>query len=120
MPSRISEAPALEPFDVVVVPFPFSDIPRTKRRPALVVSDRNHFNAPAGHSVLAMITTAKAVKWPLDVPIKHPEKAGLPQNSFVRMKLFTMDNRLIVKSLGYLSEPDRRKVGDNLHLLISY
>lgn len=120
MPSEISKAPAPEPFAVVVVPFPFSDIPRAKRRPALVVSHRTRFNAPAGHSVLAMITTAKAVKWPLDVPIKHPQKAGLPQNSFVRMKLFTLDNRLIVKSLGNLSETDRRKVEDNLDVLIAF
>jgi mRNA interferase MazF len=120
MPSEISEAAPPSPFEVVVVPFPFSDIPRAKRRPALVISDRVRFNAPAGHTVLAMITTAKAVQWPLDVPIKHPKKAGLPQNSFVRMKLFTLDNRLIVRSLGYLSESDRRQVGDHLDVLITY
>jgi hypothetical protein len=67
-----------------------------------------------------MITTAKASKWPLDVPIKHPLKAGLPENSFVRMKLFTLDNRLILKSLGHLSEPDRRKVEDAIDLLFAF
>jgi mRNA interferase MazF len=70
--------------------------------------------------VLTMITTAKAVKWPLDVPIRHPGKAGLPEHSFVRMKLFTLDNRLILKSLGSLSEPDRSKVGEALDVLLAY
>ena len=27
------------PFDIVKVPFPFSDVPRSKRRKALVLSD---------------------------------------------------------------------------------
>lgn len=120
MPLGISKAAAPEPFEVVVVPFPFSDIPRAKRRPTLVISHRDLFNAPAGHTVLAMITTAKATKWPLDVPIRDPRKAGLPENSFVRMKLFTLDNRLILKSLGNLSVPDRRRVGEALDALIAY
>jgi len=45
-------------FAVVRVPFPFTDPNAAKNRPALVLSDRDAFNAPAGHSVMAMITSA--------------------------------------------------------------
>ena len=48
-----------EAFDVVVVPFPFTDRNTTKRRPALVLSDARAFNEQAGHFVLAMITSAR-------------------------------------------------------------
>ncbi|MGA2038389.1 MAG: type II toxin-antitoxin system PemK/MazF family toxin [Bryobacteraceae bacterium] len=41
-------------FDVVVVPFPFTDSPAAVRRPALVLS-RPSFNRH-GYTVLAMIT----------------------------------------------------------------
>ena len=42
-------------FEVVRVPFPFTDKNASKNRPALVLSDEFAFSAPAGHSVLAMI-----------------------------------------------------------------
>ncbi len=36
-----------EPFDVVVVLFPFTDSSRTKRRPALVLSQKRGFGGVA-------------------------------------------------------------------------
>jgi len=56
-------------FDVVVVPFPFTDQNTDKRRPALVLSDHANFNDETQNCVLAMITSAKNPAWPLDVRI---------------------------------------------------
>ena len=44
-------------YAVVRVPFPFTDRNATKNRPAVVLSDAVAFNTPAGHSVMAMITS---------------------------------------------------------------
>lgn len=96
-------------FDIVAVPFPFTDRSQSKRRPAMVVSSRVAFNVPAGHSVLAMITSSKNQAWPLDVPIADLQSAGLPAPSLIRMKLFTLDNRLVVRKIGTLSKLDRQK-----------
>ena len=49
-------------WDVVVVPFPFSDRPGHKRRPALVLTNLS-FNR-AGHTVLCMITSSEAPTGP--------------------------------------------------------
>lgn len=46
-------------FDVVVVPFPFTDKNTTKRRTALILSDAHTLNKKVGQSVIAMITSAK-------------------------------------------------------------
>lgn len=105
-----------EPWDVVVVPFPFTDSPETKRRPALVLS-RREFNRDAGHSLLAQITTAKQSAWPADVTFDHA-RAGLRQPSIVRMKLFTLDNRLIIKKVGSLVGTDRAKVTGSMAKLM--
>ncbi len=103
-----------EAFDIVSVPFPFTDKDRTKKRPALILSDPSKFNRISGHSVMAMITSAKNQPWPLDASISDLASAGLPAPSLVRMKLFTLDNRLVLSKLGSLSEKDRNSVSRNL------
>lgn len=104
--------------DVVRVPFPFTDRTAVKNRPALVLSDRAVFNAPAAHSVMAMITSAAHARWPLDVPITDLAAAGLPAASLVRFKLFTLDHRLIRGVLGHLSDSDAAKVAKAVRKLL--
>ena len=108
-----------EAFDVVVVPFPFTDHATTKRRPALVLSDSKAFNKHVGESVLAMITSARNSDWPLDVEIKDLDSAGLPSASVVRMKLFTLDDQLVIRRAGVLAENDRRSVAAALQQLLN-
>jgi mRNA interferase MazF len=60
-------------FEVVVVPFPFTDSDQSVTRPAAVIS-RRAFNSE-GHTVMAMITDARNQPWPLDVSIDH-QSAG--------------------------------------------
>ena len=101
-----------EPWDVVVVPFPFTNRREAKRRPALVVSQQA-FNR-RGHSVLAMITSAAQSAWPGDSRIEDVPAAGLSHPCIVRLKLFTLDNRFILKKAGRLSEADRRHVAGQI------
>ncbi len=93
-------------WDVVVVPFPFSDSSKMKPRPALILSNSG-FNSKSGHSLLAMITTASNTNWHNDVSITDLEKAGLPVPSVVRFKLFSLDNRVILKKIGEFSAKDK-------------
>lgn len=99
-----------ERYAVVRVPFPFTDHNATKNRPALILSDLAGFNTPAGHSVLAMITSADNPPWPHDHLIADLAAAGLPAPSRLRFKLFTLDNRLIRGTLGQLAAADVRAV----------
>lgn len=99
----------LKPFDVVVVPFPFTDRNATKRRPALVLSS-SAFNQKAEHSVLAMITSAGQSSWPGDHIIKDLDVAGLPAECMVRLKLFTLDHRLVIRKAGVLGAADQKKL----------
>jgi mRNA interferase MazF len=108
-----------KPFEVVVVPFPFTDRNTDKRRPALVLSDDMQFNTLSNHAVLAMITSQKNSDWPLDTKIAGNRQAGLTAPSKVRMKLFTLDNRLIVKKIGALTGNDKKAVIKALQRLLA-
>ena len=101
--------------DVVVVPFPFTDSALVVRRPALVLS-RLGFNGH-GRTVMAMITDQRNDSWPLDTPIDY-QSVGLKMPSMIRMKFFTLDNRLIAGKIGHLPSADRRKLLQNLQQLL--
>ena len=101
-----------DPWDLVVVPFPFSERAGDKRRPAVVIS-KPVFNR-AGHSVLAMITSATHLSWPGDVRIADYHTAGLNGPCIIRLKLFTLDNRLLLKRIGRLTPADRKGAAASL------
>ncbi len=96
-------------FDIVDVPFPFSDVPRSKRRKALVLSDAV-FNQKNASSLLMMITSTARSAWHLDVSLEQWSQAGLRKPCLARMKLFTLDNGLILGTVGRLTAEDQRKV----------
>ncbi len=110
--------PTFKPFEVVVVPFPFTDSAATKRRPALVISTQG-FNDRAAHVVLAMITSRENRGWPLDIEIGDLTAAGLSHPSIVRMKLFTLDERLVLRKSGALAARDQAAVQRALRRLLT-
>jgi mRNA interferase MazF len=97
-------------YDVAVVPFPFTDRAATKRRPVVALSSDHDFGGIIGQTVFAMITQAARSEWPFDHIIDDFHSAGLTKTSVVRMKLFTLDNRLIIRRIGTLSVADRSSV----------
>ena len=106
-------------FDIVVVPFPFVDSQATKKRPAIILSSNQHFNADTGHSIMAMITSARNSSWPHDINITDLTNAGLPKPSVIRMKLFTLDHRLILEHIGTLSAKDKKTLSKTLKLIFN-
>ncbi|MDG2990809.1 type II toxin-antitoxin system PemK/MazF family toxin [Candidatus Synechococcus calcipolaris G9] len=106
-----------EQFDLVVVPFLFTDRTATKRRPALILSDIAEFNTLIDCSVMTMIATTAHAPWPLDVPIQDLASTGLQANSIIRMKLFTLDHALVLRKIGKLANTDVVAVKDSLQQL---
>ena len=102
-------------WSVVVVPFPFSESAEVKQRPAVVLSTRA-FNR-GGVTVLAMITSARHSKMRGDIPVKAGT-AGLSKDCLIRMKLFTLDNRLIGRKIGDLPDDTGRQLGAQLQSVL--
>ena len=91
---------------MIGVPFPFTDSNGTIKRPAQVLSQRT-FDVE-GHTVLAMITDGRNQPWPLDAGIDY-QSAGLTLPCVVRLKLFRLDNRLLIRRIGSLSQAGRKR-----------
>ena len=93
--------------DVVLIPFPFTDLSAIKQRPAVIVSS-DKFNS-ANPDVIAVGITSKVALY-RDEPGtyliigREQRSAGLPKESVARArKIVTIDQRLIRNHLGSLS-----------------
>ena len=98
-----------EVWDIVKVPFPYTDRPIRQNRPALVIAAGE---LEAGHGLLwlAMITSAENRGWTGDVMIADLPAAGLPVPSIVRTaRLATIEAR-DAQPLGKLPPANRNSV----------
>lgn len=100
-------------FDIVLVPFPFTDKSTTKKRPAIVLNNQN-YQIKNNHLILAMITSAKNSNWESDLPIKELESTGLKTECVIRYKIFSLDERIILKKIGKISENEQKQIKENL------
>ncbi|MBA3601162.1 MAG: type II toxin-antitoxin system PemK/MazF family toxin [Acidobacteria bacterium] len=100
-------------WEIVLVPFPFTDLSSAKRRPALIVSPDSYNTGK--DVVIAYITSQINSSSRLgDYKLQKWKEAGLPKVSMVRMKFATIDKAIIIKTIGELEDTDREKIEKNL------
>lgn len=102
--------------DVVVVPFPFSDLSETKKRPAFVV------NALEGNDVILCQITSQTVKDKYSVLIWENDfiAGNLSVNSNIRPnRIFTADKNIILYKVGSIKENKTKEVIEEIIKVIS-
>ncbi len=85
--------------DVVVVPFPFSDLTQAKRRPVLVIVTLE------GNDLILCQITSQAIKdnYAISLDDKDFETGSLKQISNVRPnRIFTADSHIVLYKVGNL------------------
>jgi mRNA interferase MazF len=102
--------------DVVLLPFPFTDLTAMKTRPAVVVSVEA-FQRDVGDFTVAMITSVQHTK-PYDYELEDWEAARLLRPSWVRAKLATLDPALVRYNPGRLSNTDLAEVEKRVRLAL--
>lgn len=96
--------------DVVVIPFPFSNLTDYKKRPALVIS-----NPVAGDVLLIQITSKKTSNLCVKLIDKDFSKGSLHIDSFVKInKLFSADINMILHKIGNLNKHKLNEVETKL------
>jgi len=85
--------------DIVIVPFPFSDLSQSKRRPALVVA-----NLRGDDLILCQITSQNLSDYySIDISNDDFETGSLNKPSNIRPnRIFTADRSIILSIAGHL------------------
>ena len=100
--------------DVVVFPFPFSDLSGSKRRPDLVLAKLK------GKDLLLCQITSQPTFDSIAITNFDFVAGSLPVNSFIRSaKLFTADQNIIIKKAGHINNIVLQKVIQELITLLN-
>ena len=102
--------------EIVVTPFPFSDLTSSVKRPALVIA-----NLKGDDIILCQITTKQRPD-PYQIYLEKEdfESKGLNQQSFIRpSRLFTLHKSLILYKVGKLNKNKIKEVIDKLCKIIN-
>lgn len=96
-------------WEIILVPFPFTDLTSVKRRPALIVSPDNYNTGK--DLIIAYLTSQTNLPARFgDYDLQKWKEAGLPKASKLRMKFATLDKSIIVKKLGKLEKEDSEEI----------
>ena len=93
--------------DVVLVRVPFTDQRGSKQRPAVVVSGAAYGRARPDVILMAVTGRIRSPRGFGEVVIEDWGAAGLVKPSTVKPVMFTIEKRLVVRTLGQLTERDR-------------
>ncbi len=91
--------------EVVLVPFPFTDLSQTKKRPVLIISNSRH-NARSNDFVCCGITSNLSNR-PYSIFLNATDlfEGTLPLRSRIKYdKIFTLEKGLAIKRLGRINE----------------
>lgn len=94
--------------EVVLVPFPFTDQSGAKKRPAVIVSSSG-YNGSRRDLIIMAITSQ--VRTPLgfgEAPISDWQAAGLIKPSVFKPVFTTIEQSLVVRTMGTLAAADLR------------
>jgi mRNA interferase MazF len=100
--------PTFKQGDVIKVPFPYTDRPTRKSRPALVVSS-GKLEELHGLLWVVMITSAQNKVWSKDITVSNLKRAGLPSPSVIRTVKIATIEAVDASRIGSIS-PSQLKV----------
>ena len=102
--------------DVILVRYPFSDLTNSKVRPAVVVNGKH-----ASHDLFVVALTSRSTGLqPGEFALTDWKSAGLNVPTSVKRAIFTIHDKLVLKSLGELGQNDAEAVDRSLRGWLGY
>ncbi len=99
--------------DIVLIPFPFTDLIGNRNRPALILIGSED------DITVSFITTQFKWQTDYDVIIQPSKDNGLKKTSLIRLNKFaTIDKDLVIGKLGSLDSSDMLLINENLKKIL--
>ena len=96
--------------DILLVPFPYSDMSTSKVRPAIVISSAQYQKTQPDIVLAAITSNILAANTALDYTLRDWQQSGLKMASAFKPALFTLDPKRIVHSIGSVSSRDMQEI----------
>jgi len=105
--------------DIILVPFPFSDLRGIKQRPVLILS-KTDYNINCDDVITCGITSNKKnSKYSVLIENKDLTEGQIPATSRIKVdKLFTLEKSIIIKKIARINKESFEKVKKEFLILI--
>lgn len=107
-----------KPWEIVLIPFPYTNLTSSKRRPAVVISPES-YNSGLDIMLLFLTSNLKSELKEGDCLLNEWQEAGLPKPSKTRMKIMTLDKDFVIKKIGEIQSLDRGMLKQTLQNFFS-
>lgn len=94
--------------DVLLVPFSFTDQSGTKKRPAVVVSSHGYNASRRDIVIMAITSQVRALPGFGEAMVADWQGAGLIKVSVLKPVFTTIEQGLVLRTMGHLSAADTR------------
>jgi mRNA interferase MazF len=103
MPRRSLPKNELAQGAIVLIDFSFSDLKRSKYRPALVISNSS-YNSRSLDIVVVRITSRPKIEWAIKITNEDVESGFLEVESYVKVdSIYTVEKTMVVKVVAQLN-----------------
>ena len=103
--------------DVILIPFPYSDLSTLKKRPVLVLSNKEYHENNNDMICCAITSSEKEIHRGIKIDNSDLEEGELKSKSTIKpSKLFTILREIAVKKIGILNIEKTKEVIKNLEL----
>jgi mRNA interferase MazF len=104
--------------DIVLVPFPFTDLSTNKKRPAVIVSSNAYNQNRPDIVIMAVTSQSHGFGYFGDVRIQDWQQAGLLKPSVIKPILTTVEKSLVIKKLGRIADNDITALSEGLQSIL--
>ncbi|MDA3836607.1 MAG: type II toxin-antitoxin system PemK/MazF family toxin [Nanoarchaeota archaeon] len=93
--------------DIILMPFPYSDLTGSKKRPAIIISN----SRLKGDDFICALITSNTPKEGLLIKKDSFENGTLPFQSWIKpQRIFTIDKKIIIKKLANINNTFYKKL----------